>query len=420
MREVVVTGLGLVTPLGVGAEAAWEALAAGRSGVRVIPELAEAGHPIPIAGTVIDFEPKQYVKPRKALKVMSWETQLGFSAAELAWEQAGLEDAGIDPDRLGVVCGSNQFCPELGELVEAFRQCTDDDGRFDGAKWGAAAMTEMFPLWLLKYLPNMVPAHIGIAHDMRGPSNGIVAGDTSGLLAVIESADIVARGAADVMLAGGVSTMLGMMDIMWHAGARLSRRVEEPERAMRPFESQRDGTVGAEGAAILVLETREHAAARGVEPLATLRGYGRCIEPAAAVSHQPAGDAVARAVRAALETADMQPGDLGMVVAHGSSTQVEDRAEAAGIAAAVGDAPVTALKSYLGNIGAAAGAVELALGIVAAREGVVPGTLNYETPDPDCPVNVSTQPRDLSNSSFVAINHRPTGQAVAVAASVDV
>ncbi|MAT72330.1 MAG: 3-oxoacyl-ACP synthase [Planctomycetaceae bacterium] len=417
MREVVVTGLGLVTPIGVGAEAAWDAISAGRSGVRVVPELAEAGHPIPIAGTVVDFEPKQYVRPRKALKVMSRETQLGFSAAELAWEHAQLEGLEIEPERIGVLCGSNMFCPELGELAAASHACEDGAGQFDGDRWGDAAMSEMFPLWLLKYLPNMVPAHIGIAHDLRGPSNGIVAGDTSGLLAVIESADIVARGAADVMLAGGVSTMLGMMDVMWHAGARLSRRVDEPERAMRPFEAQRDGTVGAEGAAVLVLETREHALARGVEPLAVLRGYGRRCEPVAD-THQPTGRGIEQAITAALQSADMQSADVGMVLAHGASTQVEDRAEAAGIAAALGDVPVTALKSYLGNIGAGAGAVELALGILAARAGVVPATLNYETPDPDCPVNVSAAERPARSASLVAVNHRMTGQAVALAVDV--
>ncbi|MCA9235743.1 MAG: beta-ketoacyl-[acyl-carrier-protein] synthase family protein [Planctomycetales bacterium] len=418
MREVVVTGLGIVSPIGVGVDDCWAALEGGVSGVRVVPELAAAGHPIPIAGEVVNFEPKQYVKPRKALKVMSRETQLGFSAAELAWEQAALEGAGIAPERLGVLCGSNMFCPELPELAAAFNACRDGDGAFDENMWGPASMAEMFPLWLLKYLPNMVPAHIGIAHDLRGPSNSVVAGDTSGLLAVIESADIIARGAADVMLAGGVSSMLGMMDMMWHAGARLSRRIDEPARASRPFDANRDGTVGAEGAAILVLETREHAAARGVTALATLHGHGRTCEPSAD-AHQPTGRAIAAAISAALQSSQLSPSDVGVVVAQGTSTQLEDRIEAAAITETLGETPVTALKSYLGNAGAGAGAIELALAIVAARKGVVPATLNYDTPDPACPVNVSAKPRSLAAPTMVAINHRITGQAVALAASVD-
>jgi 3-oxoacyl-[acyl-carrier-protein] synthase II len=406
--------MGIVCPLGVGADAVWVAIEAGVSGVRPVPELVAAGHPIPIAGEVVDFDGKEYVKPRKALKVMSRETQLGFAAAEMAWEQAGLEGAGVDPDRLGVTCGSNMFCPELPELAAACRASDAGGGRFDFSRWGNVGLREIFPLWLLKYLPNMAPAHVSIVHDARGPSNSIVAGETSGLLALIEAADVVARGHADVMVAGGCSSTIAMMDVMWHGCARLSRRVKEPARASRPFDADRDGWVGAEGAAMFVLETRDHAAARGATPLARIAGFGRRYEPSTE-SQPPTGRAIRQAIVAALAMAEMSADDIGHVGAHGMSTELDDRNEAHAIRATLGDVPVTAPKSYFGNIGAGGGAVELAVTLLGLARRVVPPTLNYETPDPKCPVNVVTQPWPVRNPVALVISHRTTGQAVALA-----
>ena len=414
MREVVITGMGIVSSLGIGLEAVLKALETGRSGVRTVPELAAANHPIPIAGDVVDFDAKAYVKPRKALKVMSRETQLAFAAAELAWDAARLEGCGVDPERLGVTVGSNMFCPEVVELDAAFHACKSGDGAFNLDRWGDRGLAEMFPLWLLKYLPNMAPCHVGIAHDARGPSNSVVAGDTSGLLAVIEAADVVARDHADVMLTGGASSMLGMMDVMWHAGARLSRSVAEPERASRPFDAKRDGIVGGEGAAILVLEAREHAVARGASILGAVRGYGRRHEDAAA-SHRPTGRSIRGAIAAALATADATAADVGCVSAFGASTENDDRIEAQAIAATLGDVPVTALKSRLGHAGAGCGAIELVAALASIRCGTVPATLNYETPDPACPANVAAQACSPRSPLLMALSHRITGQAVALA-----
>jgi 3-oxoacyl-[acyl-carrier-protein] synthase II len=411
LQDVVITGMGIVAPIGVGAEAAWASIEAGCSGVRAVPEIQEAGLPVYIGGDVAQFDPKEYVKPRKSLKVMSRETQLGFAAAEMAWEHARLEGAKIDPDRLGVTLGSNMFCPEVPELAAACHASDAGAGRFDFTRWGKDGLREVPPLWLLKYLPNMVPAHIGIAHDARGPSNSIVAGDISALLAIIEAADVVARGHADVMIAGGTSSMLDWMDLLWHAGARLSRRVEEPQRASRPFDAQRDGMVGGEGAAIFVLELEQHAKARGVKPLARLLGFGRRHE-AATESYQPTGRGIELAIEAALEMAGANAGDVGHVNAHGLSTDIDDRIEAAAIRQTLGDIPVTAPKSYFGNLGAASGAVELAVSLLGLERGVIPQTINYDTPDPDCPVNVVTKPTPTQSKTVLALNHRTTGQAV--------
>jgi 3-oxoacyl-[acyl-carrier-protein] synthase II len=413
LHDVVITGWGIVAPIGIGADAVCASVDACRSGVRAVPEFVEAGLPIYIAGDVADFDPKEYVKPRKSLKVMSRETQLGFAAAEMAWRHAKLDGANIDPDRLGVTLGSNMFCPEVPELAAACHASDGGGGRFDFARWGKEGLREVPPLWLLKYLPNMVPAHIGIAHDARGPSNSIVAGDISALLAIIEAADVVARGHADVMVTGGTSSMIDWMDLLWHAGARLSRRVEEPERASRPFDSQRDGIVGGEGAAIFVLETEQHAKARGVQPLSRVLSFGRRHE-SAAESYQPTGRGIELAIEAALEMAGASAADIGHVNAHGLSTDIDDRIEAAAIRKTLGSVPVTAPKSYFGNLGAASGAVELAISLLAIDRGVIPPTINYETPDPDCPVNVITKPTTTRAKTIMALNHRTTGQAVAL------
>jgi 3-oxoacyl-[acyl-carrier-protein] synthase II len=418
VHEVVITGLGIVCPIGVGAEAVWHSVRNRTSGVRSVPELVVAGAPIPIAGDVAEFDPKEFVKPRKSLKVMSRETQIGFTAAEMAWEHAQLEGAGVDPDRLGVTCGSNMFCPEVPELAAGCHASDAGNGQFDFTRWGNSGIREVFPLWLLKYLPNMAPAHVSIAHDARGPSNSIVAGDTSGLLALIEAADVVARGHADVMIAGGVSSTFAWMDLMWHGGARLSRRIEEPDRACRPFDADRDGMVGGEGAAIFVLETRTHAKARGIQPLARIAGFGRRYEPSAD-GYQPTGQSIQQAIQATLEMAGAKPGDVGHVNAHGLSTELDDRIEAQAIRATLGDVPVTAPKSFFGNIGAGGGAVELAVSLLGLQHDLVPPTLNYETPDPECPINVVAELSPSQKPTVLKLSHRTTGQAVAMLVEAD-
>ena len=410
--------MGVVCPLGVGDDAVWASVEGRRSGVRAIPEFVAANVPIPFAGDVVNFEPKAYVKPRKSLKVMCRETQLGFAAAEIAWEQSGLEDANLDPERFGVTCGSNMYSPDVPELADAFHASDDGAGGFDFSKWGADGLRALIPLWMLKYLPNMTPCHIGIAHDARGPSNSVVAGDVSGSLALIEAADVVARGHADVMIAGGVSSTIGLMDVMWHGGARQSRRVEEPERACRPFDADRDGWVGGEAAALFVLERRTHAEARGAKSWGRIAGHGRRNE-ASAASMDPTGQAIRLAIEAALADADLSVGDIGHVNAHGLSTQIDDMVEAQAIRATVGDVVTTAPKSFFGNAGPAASSVELAISLMGLQRGVTPPTLNYETPDPDCPINVAVDTQPTTLPTVLKLCHRTTGQAVALIVEAD-
>ena len=209
-----------------------------------------------------DFDPKEYVRPRKSLKVMSRDIQFGVAAADLACIDAGFRRQPLDPNRSGVTMGADMIICELDEILPTYRACMVD-GKFDFAKWGPRAMTDIYPLWMLKYLPNMPACHIGIAQDIRGPTNAIVMGEVSSLAAVIEAARAVERGQMDVMIAGGASSRVHTMIWQHEQLRQYSHRTDPPEAACRPFDAQRDGMVNAEGGGALILESREHAESRG-------------------------------------------------------------------------------------------------------------------------------------------------------------
>ena len=414
MQEVVITGIGIACPLGLGGEAVWTAIQKGENGVRRIPWLEESGFPIPIGGEVPDFEPKQYVKPRKSLKVMCREIQLAFAAAELGWQEAGLDECELDPERLGVVLGTNVYRSELPELIGLYEK-SGSNAEFDFSKWGQA-MQELYPLWMLKYLPNMASCHVGIFRDARGPNNTIVEGDVSAINAMIEAHDVIVRGHADVMLTGASSSMLNWIDLLWHKGSRMSQRVDDPATACRPFDKSRDGMVCSEGAAVFVLESREHAQRRGAKPLGRILGYGRCAE-AAAFERAPTGQAIRNSIEAAMKMSGVPGNELSHVNAHGIGTKLEDAVEAQAIEQTLGEVPVTAPKSIIGNVGAAGGAVELAISILGLQRNTIPATLNYQEPDPECPVNVVAAPQISGSPACLALSQKVTGQAAALVVS---
>lgn len=413
LREVVITGLGVVGPLGSGREEFWNALVEGRSGVRPLSYVDERSMPVYIGGEVADFHPADIVKPRKNLKVMSRESQMAVVAAGQAAADAGLVPGGHDPERLGVVFGCDLIQCDPVDLADAVRACLVD-GRFDFRRWGTQAMSDVFPLWFLKLLPNMPACHIGIAHDARGPNNSITLADVSGLLAVGEAAAVIRRGQADAMLCGAVGTRIQPTLFARAFAGQLSRRNAEPARACRPFDFDRDGQVGGEGAAAFVLEAADHAAARGARPLCRVLSQASAHEPACR-DRPSQGTALRQAMTKALRAAGRAASDIGHVNAHGLSTTAEDRVEAAAIRDVLGDAPVFAPKSYFGNLGSGAGAVEMAASVLALTEGRVPPSLNYERPDPACPINVVRgRPLEGAARTAMLLNFNLTGQAAAL------
>jgi len=399
-RDVVITGLGVVSPIGIGREAFWSSLCAGRSGVRQVTRFDTSAFPVHIGAEVIDFDPKAYVRPRKSLKVMSREIQYGFAAADFAVSEAALKP--LDADRFGVVYGAEMIYCDLAELESLYRQCLAS-GDFDFSHWYDSATRELFPLWLLRNLPNMIACHVAIVHDARGPCNTIGHSDVSSLGAIIEAVRTIERGAADVMIAGAVGARVHPTLFAYRGDGDLSHRNDEPEKASRPFDAGRDGLVNGEGAATFVLETREHAERRGAPIMGRIVSYASAHEPLRgnqALRMDPlTGSAVRRVIADSLQRGGLTAADISHVNAHGLSTVADDRYEAQAIHDVLGDVPVTAPKSYFGHLGAGGGAVELAVSILGLNAGEIPPTLNYEQTDRQCPINViHGQPLRIGNS----------------------
>jgi len=417
--EIVITGVGTASPIGIGYDAFRDALAQGASGVRRLQIFDTPEFPVRIGAEVVEFDPKKHVTARKSLKVMSRSIQLAFSSADAAVRQAGLATAGMDPDRYGVVFGADMMQVDPDELVDAFRPCVTE-GRFDFARWDERAMGEMFPLWMLKYLPNMPACHVAIAQDARGPNNTIVLSEASSLLAIAEGMRVIQRGAADVMIVGGTGSRIHPMTWAFRDNIQLcSPRTEHPEQVSRPFDADRDGMVYGEGAAALVLESRKAAEARGAKVLARVLGFSNTFEACTPGKTFP-GQAIRSAIRNALNEAGLSPADIGHVNAHGLSTQDHDRAEAQAIRDMLGDVPVVAMKSYFGNLGAGSGAVELMGTLAAFESGQVPRTLNYEHADPECPIDVvHGTPREGRPKTAVVLNQTLMGQSVALVLSAE-
>jgi len=412
-REIVITGTGVVSPIGIGCSAYWSSICNRRSSVRRL-ELGECENSVSVlVSDIQNFEPKKLVRPRKSLKVMSRDIQLGFVASDLACQQAGVDGNAIEPERIGVVFGSDMIACDLNDgIFDAFKYCATDK-KFDFSRWGKAAMSEMFPLWMLKFLPNMPACHIGISRDARGPNNSLVMSETSSLAAIVEAIRVIRRGQADVMVAGGASSRTHNTIWGYKKSYCLSERIDVPEAASRPFDSNRDGTVHSEGAAAFVLEERQHADARGATILAKVLGFGEGFEPSM-MGRRPQGKAIRKSIEMALSRAGLKPRQIGHVNAHGLSTPHDDRIEAVAIKEILGDVPVTAPKSYFGNIGAGTGAVELVASLLAIKNRVVPPTLNYETPDPECPINVVREQIDAPVQTALVQNQSRTGHAIAI------
>jgi 3-oxoacyl-[acyl-carrier-protein] synthase II len=304
------------------------------------------------------------------------------------------------------------YC-EPEELIAAFRACLDN-GRCDFSQWGARAMPEMYPLWMLKYLPNMAACHIGIALDARGPNNTITLGDVSSLVAIAEAASVIERGWADVMIAGGASGRVNPGLWPFRNPALLSHRRDDPAGACRPFDTHRDGMVLGEGAAALVLEDRRHAEARRANIHAVLLGYGNTFQsPSGNFDESP--DGLIRAMQQALQRSSLSAADIGHVNANGLSTPLHDRLEARAIRSVLGDVPVAALKSYFGNLASASKVVELVASLTTLDTGWIPPTRNLESIDPACPINlVHGESRASARRSALLISQAIQGQSMAM------
>lgn len=423
-RRVVITGIGVVAPLGNGSLAEfWNALASGQSGVGACEHVPGEKSPLKIAaeakyftGDIANFGELEADKKkgiRKGLKVMCRETQMAIAAAEAALTDSGCR-TGLDPERAGVVLGSDYMLTVPIDYEGPITKCADG-GQFEYSRWGKEGLREMQPLWMLKYLPNMPASHIAILNDLRGPNNSLTMREASSLMAIGEAFRTIARGHADVMVAGATGTRVLPMQAIHALQTEEVAADGDPATASRPFDANRRGMVCGEGAGMVVLEALETATARGAKIYGEILGFGT----SQVADRQLRGDgtaALTNAMHAALHDAKTSPSDVGHLNSHGLATRVGDAAEAQAIAAVFGEraksVPLVALKSSIGNLGAGGGAVELAGSLLAIQAGELPRVLNCDSPDAACaPV---TKSGVSPGRSFLATNVTPQGQAAAI------
>jgi 3-oxoacyl-[acyl-carrier-protein] synthase II len=430
-RRVVISGLGLVTPLGIGAGPFWESLSGGRGAVDRIRAFPVDGLPNNVGGEVPDFDEKAMKTlaiPRlrkaigKSLKYMARDIQLSVAAAQLATIDAGLVDGGVDPTRIGVDLGAGLISTELDELAPAIDVGFQSNGSFDYNAYGREGIAKITPIWLLKYLPNMLACHISILLDCQGPSNTITEAEAASNVAIGEATRIISRGRADVMITGGADSKIHPLSLVRMSLLdQMSRWRGEPSRACRPFDVARDGWVPGEGAGILILEEREHALARGAKIYGEIVGFGSGCDASPVGGLDSEGTGTEIAIRSALRDAGLSPDQLGHVNAHGAASIVSDLAEARALARVFGGGqgggiPVTALKGYMGNLVSGCGAVELIASLLGVNQGLIPATLNCDEPDPAIgKIDLVTgSPRPTDNVTFLNTNVTRHGQAAAV------
>jgi 3-oxoacyl-[acyl-carrier-protein] synthase II len=427
--RVVVTGLGAVSPLGLGAEETWAGLCAGRCGIRRIAAFDPTGFPCELGGEVPAYRiqdrvPRTY---RKAVKLMCRDIELAVMAAGEALASAGLTTKGIDPEkvnvdptRMAINVGAGIICCELPELAPATALSTTED-RFDLRKWGQEGLDLVTPLWLLKYLPNMLACHIGIIHDIQGPSNTITCGEASAQLAIGEAAHVIARGDADVAVAGAAEAKVNqLVMVRQHLLRRaVSTRDGDPDTVCRPFDAGACGSIFGEGAAMVVLENLDHARARNARILAEIAGVGSSHSMCPGYERlEPQGRSVQIAAKKALDDAEIGPEDLDLVIPHGTAVPEDDRAEAQGLAAALGPAaarvPVWPTKSMLSTTGAASGALDVVAAVRAMVHGVIPPAKNFDQPAEGCRLNVITKRREGPLGHALCCSYTFGGQTAAL------
>jgi 3-oxoacyl-[acyl-carrier-protein] synthase II len=421
-RRVVVTGIGVVSPLGLSPDELWKGLVEGTSAVGPLDAFDSGGIPLRHAaqargftGEIDNFGPLDADRKkaiRKGCKVMCRESQMAVAAAQRALHDSGA--AGHHPpERFGCVFGSDYMLTLPEDFTASVARCRADDGGFDFDRWGTDGMPQLTPLWLLKYLPNMPASHIAIYNDLRGPSNSLTLREASGHLAVGEAVVTIQRGAADIMVAGATGTRVHPMKTV-HAiqSEEVATGSDDPLRWSRPFDKHRRGMVLGEGSAVLILEELSHATARGATIYAEIIGHAARAATAIGGSGR-IRTAVGNAMKRSLDMARVSAAEVGHIHAHGASTVAGDRAEAEAIHDALGGAaagiPTVAAKSHFGNLGGGSGLVECIGSILALRHGELFPLLNHETSDAACPIRPARR-GDPAGDVFISTSVTPQGQ----------
>ncbi len=421
-RRVVVTGIGLVTPFGVGAQPLWEGLLAGAAALSCVRAFDASACSTPFGGEIRPemFDAARFVGDRKRLRLMGRVTQLAVSAAVLAMQDAGLEPGSVDPSHVGVFIGTSHDRTALHELYDLLTrlEAPEEPQKSDLSRLWGIATRYYDPMHFLRTLPNGPAAQIAIHYDARGPNSTILTDGIASAQAVGDASRVIERGDADVMLAGGADCEVTPEGFLcWELLGMLSHNRTDPDRASRPFDQARDGVVLGEGSGVLVLEALERACARGASIYGELLGYGAATDGRVLPTEASEGEAIRLAMEAALSGAGRSPASVGYLNAHGLSSPLLDRVEARAIRRlSPGQTPpVSSIKGAIGYLSAAAGVVDLAACLLALRAQVLPPTINLETPDPDCQLDhVANAPRPARITTALSISFGLGGQATAL------
>jgi 3-oxoacyl-[acyl-carrier-protein] synthase II len=373
-RRVVVTGMGAVTPLGLSCEASWEGLIAGKSAAATIRQFDASGFAVRIACELPGFKAEEFIDPREARK-MDPSTRYGVAASLMAWKDCGLAEASFDPNRVGVIIGSG--VGGIQTLEEQHTVLMQKGPR------------RISPFFIPMMISDMTAGAVSIELGLKGPNYATVSACASGAHAIGAAFRAIQRGDAGAVVAGGTEAAVCPMAVGGFASMKaISARNDDPEHASRPFDRDRDGFVLGEGAGIVVLEELEAAKARGARIYAEVVGYGATADAFHITAPSPEGEGMGRAMREAVVDAGIDPSAISYINAHGTSTELNDKYETAAIKNVFGDharkLAVSSTKSMIGHLLGAAGGVEFIITALAIRESVIPPTINYETPDPEC------------------------------------
>ncbi len=427
--RVVVTGLGAVSPLGLTVSDMWEGLLVGRCGISEITAFDPVGFSCKLAGQVPDYKIQQYVPKtvRKSTKLMSRDIELSVIAANEAFVGSGLVTKGIDPEnvnieptRMAINLGAGIISCDLVEIAPAVA-ASITDGKFDINKWGKKGIELVTPLWLLKYLPNMLACHIGIIHDIQGPSNTITCAEAAAHIAISEAAQIIARGDADYALAGGAEAKVNPIIMIRQCLLKraTTENNDDPAGSCRPFDADAKGSVFGEGAGMLVLENIANAKRRGAKIYAEIAGSGQSnsINPTYE-RLEPDGFGLQIAIEKAMADAKIKPADLDLIIPHGTGIPADDLAEAKAIESAIGKAareiPVWPTKSMLSNTGTASGALDVIAAVCAMKEGKIPAAKNCDKKANGCNLNIVRRPLQKKIRYALCCSYTYGGQTAAV------
>ena len=427
-RRIVITGMGAISPLGNSIESLWQRLSTGTSGVDLLRSVPVDNFPVDIGGEANEFqgniddfgdlEKKLKRNVKKGLKLMCREIQMGVAAAQLAMAHSGLADAAMDPARIGTMFGSDYIITNPSEFQKGIGQCIDQEGQFVFDQWAENGLVNVEPTWLLKYLPNMPASHVAIFNDLQGPSNSLTVRESSSNVAIGEAVTIIRRGSANAFVTGSTGSRIHpLRTIHVCLQEQLADRNSaaaggDASKACRPFDKDRNGMVMGEGAGVMILESLESAEARSAKIYGEVVGYG-----SSAVTRSDGGadfrTSLSNAIHMALNVAGVSADSIGHVQAHGSSCLRCDTEEAQAIAEHLPGTPVTAAKSYMGNLGAGSGMVESIASVLSLENNHLLPILNCDSLDPDCKIRVAVS-GESPGDSFINLNVTPQGQASAV------